>query len=76
MTRNITLRIDDAIIRKCRYAAGEENKSGARWVMDLILNTLNRKERYPAARRQVLKYLEKGFRLGGKPLSRDEAHEG
>jgi hypothetical protein len=74
MTKNVTLRLDSSILRRCRQAAGAENMSISRWLEDLIANYLYRAEGFDAARKRALDYLQKGFDLGGKPLGREEAH--
>jgi len=75
MPKNLTLRLDDAVLRKARHLAVEEQKSLSQWVADLIAQSVARKEDYADARRRALARLERGMRLGGRPLSREEAHE-
>lgn len=75
MTRNVTLRLDEAVLRKARHAAVEEDQSLSEWVTRQILDSLSRRERLSKARRRALQRLDNGFRLGGRPLNRDEVHE-
>ncbi len=74
MTRNITLRLDEQVLRKARHKAVEQDQSVSQWVADLIARSVDADEQYAAARQRALKRLETGLRLGGKPLSRQEAH--
>ena len=75
MTRNITLKIDDAILEKARHAAVQQNQSLSQWVGDAILQIIGHDADYAAARRRAIAHLKKGYKLGGKPLTRDQAHE-
>ncbi len=75
MTKNITLRLDESILRKARHAAVEEDTSLSQWVTNIIVKEVSEKNRYILARDKALQRLEKPFRLGGKPVSREEIHE-
>ncbi len=75
MARNLTLRLDDSVLRKARHLAVEEEKSLSQWVADLIAQSVARNQDYAAVRRRAVARLERGMRLGGKPLTREEAHE-
>ena len=75
MTRNITLKLDDAILEKARHKAVQQNQSLSQWVADVILQTVGHDADYAAAKRRAIAHLRKGYRLGGKPLTRDQAHE-
>ncbi len=76
MTKNVTIRLDEAILKKCRYAAVEEDKSLSQWVADLLARTVSeQKDDYLRSRERALKRLEEGFHLGGEPLSREELYE-
>lgn len=75
MGRNVTLRLDEAIIRKARHAAVEEDQSLSEWVAGLVIRETSMKDRSHAARERAIKRMERGFHLGGKALSREEAHE-
>ena len=74
MSKNVTLRLDEDVLRECRRRAVEEDKSLSRWLTDLILQTLTADEQFEAARRRALRALARGFHLGGRPLDRDEVH--
>ena len=75
MTKNITLRLDEAVVRRCRQVALREEKSVSQWVTDLILDTLARQASFQRARKDALRNLEAGLDLGGQALPRDELHE-
>jgi hypothetical protein len=75
MTRNITLRLDEAVVRRCRQVASREEKSVSQWVTDLILDTLAHQPSSRRARVAALRHLEVGLDLGGHALPRDKLHE-
>jgi len=75
MTKNITLRLDESILRKARHAAVEKDTSLSQWVANIIVKEVSEKNRYVLAREKALSRMEKPFRLGGKPVSREEIHE-
>ena len=75
MTRNITLRLDEAVLQRAKHKAVEADCSLSEWVAKLIAEQVSGTSDYAAARKRALKWLDTGFDLGGKPLTRDEAHE-
>ncbi len=75
MGKNVTLRLDEAIIRKARHAAVEQDQSLSEWVAGLIVHATSKEGRSLSAREKALKRMDQGFHLGGSPLSRGEAHE-
>lgn len=75
MGRNVTLRLDEAVIRKARHAAVELDQSLSEWVTKLITNAVAKEERTASARDKALRRMERPFHLGGSPLSREETHE-
>ena len=75
MNKNVTLKIDESLLRKCRRIAVEKDKSLSQWITDLLVEVVTREERFARARAGALKRLQSGFRLGGRPLSRQESHE-
>ena len=75
MTKNITLRVDEQILHKARFMAVQQHKSLSQWVVDLVSSEVMVSENYQRARTRALTSLEKGFHLGGKPLSREAIYE-
>jgi hypothetical protein len=75
MGKNVTLRLDESIIRQARHEAVECDQSLSEWLAELIVQTVSQKNRFHSAREKALQKLHRGFHLGGKPLSRDETHE-
>ena len=75
MTRNITLRLDDAILKQARMKAVQEDQSLSEWVANLVAEAVTGQSKFAAAKRRALRRLEKGMDLGGKPLTRAQAHD-
>jgi hypothetical protein len=67
--------MDEDLLKKWRRLALEKETTLSQWVTDEVTRTLSKEERYEAARKNALKWLKKGFHLGGKPLTREECHE-
>jgi hypothetical protein len=74
MSKNVTIRLDESIVRKCRHAAVEEDKSLSQWIADLMTDAVSTADVHRVARERALRRLQKGFALGGTPLSRDEIY--
>ncbi len=75
MARNVTIRLHEALVRRCRHAAVEEDKSLSQWIADQLSKAVASREVRTDVRDRAVKRLERGFPLGGRPLSRDEAHD-
>jgi hypothetical protein len=75
VTRNITLRLDEAILRQARVKAVQEDQSLSEWVANLVAEAVAGGGKFAAAKRRALRRLEKAVDLDGKPLTREEAHE-
>lgn len=80
MSKNITLKIDDEILRACRFKAVEENMSLSAWVAKLLRETITsesseKAKRYEVAKQKAIKLMQKGYDLGGRPIRREVIHE-
>ena len=75
MAKNITLKLDERLLKKGRMAALERGCSMSEWVAELIENGLKDASSMERRRARALSFLDQGFKLGGKPLSRDEIYE-
>lgn len=54
MLKNITLKIDDQILRRVRHLAVDENKSVSAWVSELIARALHEADEYEQVRREAI----------------------
>jgi hypothetical protein len=75
MTKNVTLRMDVRTIHRCRRAAAGEDKSFSRWVSDLLCRAVQKNSRRATANSKIVRRMDRGLPLGGRPLGRDEVHE-
>ena len=80
MKKNITLKLDEDILKLCKHQAVEANKSLSKWVADLLQKEIQnsiQKERkeYEKVKERALKKMAKGYNLGGKPLKREEIYD-
>lgn len=73
--KNITLKLDDAVLDRVRHVAVDEHMSVSAWVQTVISHEIDAKDLYEQDRKAALTVLRDGLPLGGKPLTREEAHE-
>ena len=74
MSKNITIRLDDTMIKKCRHAAIKADKSLSKWIADELIKIVSAHDAKQTAKKRALRRLEKGFSLGGTPLSREDIY--
>lgn len=75
MDRNLTIRMKEDILKKCRFAAVEEDMSLSQWVAAQLEQVIRHREVRQKVRERAIRRLEKGLHLGGRPIDRDAAHE-
>ena len=75
MTRNVTLRVDEEILRECRFAAVEEDLSLSQWIVGRITEAIRHRKSFKSAKTRAARRLNTGFHLGSAPLRRDALHE-
>ena len=76
MQRNITLALDDDLIRKARVLAARRNRSVSALLREELSRLVAEDEAYETAKRAALQRLARGAHLGGGTLpSRDELHD-
>ncbi len=76
MPRNITLTLDENLIRKVRVLAAHRNRSVSALLREELSRLVAEDEAYDNAKRAALRRLERGGHLGGGRLpARDELHE-
>lgn len=76
MKANITLKIDENLLREARVLAAEEGSSISAIVAMQLKEAVRERKGYNQARRRALGRLRSGFNLKWKPVaSRDELHE-
>ena len=76
MARNITLKLDEVLIRKAKVRAAQQATSLSRLLTQQLEKALKDEDSYEASRRRALALLEQGFHLGGRrPGPRAAWHE-
>ncbi|MGM0578066.1 MAG: hypothetical protein ACQEXJ_20245 [Myxococcota bacterium] len=74
--RNITIRVDEDLLREARVIAAREESSVSRMLADLLEEHIRTERGYERARARAMARLEEGWSLGWTPAaSRDELHE-
>lgn len=75
MSKNITIRLNETTIKKCRHAAVKADKSLPEWIADELVKIVSAHDaNKQTAKKRALRRLEKGFSLGGTPLSREDIY--
>ena len=74
MAKNITLKLDEAVLQECKKRAFEEDKSVSQWVADMILKNVSHKASFESSKRYALKKLG-AIDLGGEKITREDLHE-
>lgn len=73
---NLTIKIDDEeLIRRAKTIAASRKSSLSAMVRVFLEGLVRREDEYESARRRAMRQMRLGKRMGGKPLSRDEAHD-
>lgn len=72
--KNLTLKLDEQLLKRVRHIAVDEDLSVSAWVGGVIRMALRERDEYEASRKGALEDLDRPLALGGKPLSRDELH--
>ena len=74
MSKNVTLRMDEELLRKLRHRAVDAHMSLSAWITATLEDTIAARKEIEDARNRSIERLERGFHLGGKPMTRDELH--
>jgi hypothetical protein len=76
MKTNITLKLDNDLLREARVIAAEEGRSVSALLADRLESLVRERKAFERARRRALARLREGLNLGWTPArSRDELHE-
>lgn len=75
MGRNVTLKLDDELLKKAKLLAAERDSSVSRMLSDYLGDMVSKASSYSDARHNALKLLNEGFELGFTGTGRrDELH--
>lgn len=75
MSANITLRLDEKLIRRLKRIAVDSNTSVSGWVTGLVTRAVEEADGYERARRQAMTHLAEPAPINDLPLGRDAANE-
>lgn len=70
--RNLTVQLDEEVIRKAKVLAAERSTSIGALVADQIERLVGDAEAYREAMRRAIARMEEGFALGGPPYPKRE----
>lgn len=74
--KNLTLRLDEDVIRQAKILAVREDMSVSALLARHVEESVRAVDEYDAARRNALEMLERGFHMGGEHNTpREELHE-
>ena len=74
MTRNVTFRVEEGLLTELRHRAVDAHMSLSAWITSVLEDQIRGDRDFMKARQRALKRLDKGFQLGGTPLTREESH--
>ncbi len=73
--RNVTVQMDELLLKHSRHLAVEEDMSLSEWIATLIGEAVKRKSAQAGNRDRALAVLKSPLRLGGNVFSRQELHD-
>jgi hypothetical protein len=75
MTKNITLRMDEQLLKDVKHIAVEEDMSVSAWITQTVEKAAKKDVRYEEAKAFIMKAMEDAPDYGGQKFTRDELHE-
>ena len=72
---NVTIKVDDALLREVRVIAAKKDSSISALLSDYIENIVRDDKAYSEARDRAKARMKEGWDLGWKPGSREELHD-
>ena len=75
MTKNVTLRLDDELLKKARHLAIEQDQSLSQLMAGLLEREVQHSESFEAARERALRRLREKIPMKPGKWSREELHE-
>ena len=74
MTKNVTLRMDEDLLRELRHRAVDAHMSLSAWITATLKNMVPHPRELEEQRTRAIRRMEQGFHLGGKAMTRDDIH--
>lgn len=75
MRQNITIAVEQELLRKARVLAAERGTSVSKLLSEELERLVGQSDRYEKAKAEALDDLDRGLRLGGQFASRDTLYE-
>ncbi len=77
MTKNITIRMDEQLLKEVKHIAVEQDMSVSAWIVQVVKREAHQGITYEDAGAGIMRLMEqaKDYGDGGKTYSRDEMHE-
>jgi len=75
MRQNITIAVEQDLLRRARVLAAERGTSVSRLLADELERLVSEAGAYARARDAALDDIDRGLDLGGRPAPRDSLHE-
>ena len=74
MSTNVTLRMDERLLQQVRHRAVDDHQSLSAWITTVLRRMVESDSASFAARDRALRRLDRGYSLGGRPLTREQTH--
>ncbi len=75
MTKNITIRMDEQLLKNVKHIAIEQDMSVSAWITQAVEKEARKDLRYDEDKAFILKVMEEAPAYAGKTFTRDELHE-
>ncbi len=76
MRRNITLSLEEDLLKKAKLVAAKKDMSVSGLLTEQLSRIITEEDQYEVSWRRALSRLKKGFHLGGRILvTREELHD-
>ncbi|MGA9266833.1 MAG: hypothetical protein WCF79_18700 [Rhodomicrobium sp.] len=75
MRQNITIAVEQELLRKARVLAAQKGTSVSKLLSDELERLVGQADRYEKAKAEALADLNRGLRLGGQFASRDALYD-
>lgn len=75
MTKNITLRMDEQLLKDVKHIAIEKDMSVSAWIVQAVEKAAKNSSRYDEAKAFIMNAMEEAPDYGGQKFTRDELHE-
>jgi len=75
MTTNITLRMDEALLRSLRHVAVDHNLSVSAWITQVLKKNADQQQSLQQQKKNVWSVTEKTFHLSGNAFDRNACYD-